>query len=636
MTRDEKIKTLIKVLSANKQFTLQDMNRIEEKTNEQLDYIFSPVDQCIYLEACAGSGKTEVLGLKAAYEICKWEPNKSGIAVLTFTNEATATIANRVTTFYGKPLPSNHFIGTFSSFVYGHIAQRFGYKIYAPNSDKTDKSFRVIDSDTKPYNNQWLENYKLDFPFPKMEIYANQLNYRMSCKEWFIGQGESSKGIVDLYNENPCQQHIATIRKRNNAPYLFQLSYLENQIKACKRKFWGDGFATFEDMNLIACKCLCNKEIRGYLAKKFPVILVDECQDLSASELKILFLLNNAGSVVHYIGDLHQAIYSFKDACPKLFAAHIEDLGFRTMRLSKNFRSTQKIVDLSRYIGNINYPIIGSVDTICDGADCCYLEYKDEREAIVVFFNILRKFNIPAQNAVVLVRTKKAKKELSNGFSDDYRVHPIVNAIQLWKQNEPEAQQRALWLLALQLQKWLGFHGRSNNYYYSEEVCSDSVLWRLLLRDILVDFCADPSIVSMDKLTYSLWYSMNKDKIINIIHRHLEGIWETVFDITIKSPKGTAGQKIAIVNAGKESRLRIETIHAVKGAAFDAVLLLSAPNGHGKTGYWEKWLNPTDEAGRIGYVASTRSRFLLCWGVHELAPDQRNRLEGIGFTRLND
>lgn len=634
MTRDEKINTLARVLSASKQFTPQDMKRIEEKTNEQLDYIFSPLDQCIYLEACAGSGKTEVLGLKAAYEICKWGFDKSGIAVLTFTNEATATIANRVTAFYGRPLPSNHFIGTFSSFVHGHIAQRFGYKFYATDSDKPDKSFRVIDSDTKPYNNQWLENYKLEFPFPKTKIYASQLNYKMSCKEWFVGQGESSKRIIDLYNEKSCQQYIADIRKRKNAPYLFQFDYLEKQVKACKHKFWNDGFATFEDMNLIACICLCNKAIRGYVAKKFPVILVDECQDLSASELKILSLLIRAGSVVHYIGDLHQAIYSFKDAYPEQFKTHIEAFDFKMMRLSENFRSTQKIVDLSRKMGSINYPITGSVDSRCDGSDCCYLEYKNEEETIALFSNILSKFNIPVKNAVVLVRTKNTKRELSTGFSDDYKVHPIINAIQLWQQNEPEAQQRALSLLGLQLQKWLGFHGRSNNYYYSEEVCSNSILWRLLLRDILVDFCADSSTLEMDKLTYSAWYSANKNKIINIINRHLWAVGKTLPDITIKSPKGTAKQKIDIVSAKEESQLRIETIHAVKGVTYDAVLLLSTPNGHGKTGYWENWLNPADEAGRIGYVASTRPRYLLCWGVSELSSEQRERLEEMGFTKF--
>lgn len=55
MTRDEKIEKLTEVLSVDKVFTQQAKERIEEKTDEQLDYILSPIDQCIYLEACAES-----------------------------------------------------------------------------------------------------------------------------------------------------------------------------------------------------------------------------------------------------------------------------------------------------------------------------------------------------------------------------------------------------------------------------------------------------------------------------------------------------------------------------------------------------------------------------------------------------
>ena len=86
----------------------------------------------------------------------------------------------------------------------------------------------------------------------------------------------------------------------------------------------------------------------------------------------------------------------------------------------------------------------------------------------------------------------------------------------------------------------------------------------------------------------------------------------------------------------EEEQLRIETIHSVKGGTFDAVLLLSSPNGRGRTGFWEKWLNPDDESGRIGYVASTRPRYLLCWGVSNLSDTQRSRLEGLGFVALNN
>ena len=636
MTRDEKIEKLTEVLSAGKIFTQQAKERIDEKTDEQLDYILSPIDQCIYLEACAGSGKTEVLGLKAAYEICRWSSRQTGIAVLTFTNEATATIADRVSSFYGKPVPSNHFIGTFSSFVHGHIAQRFGYKFYDIPEGKADKSFRVVDSDISPYSNQWLENYKLNFPFPKQKICASQLYYKASCKDWFIGQGESAKSLTELYNSAECQQHIAEIRQRKNASYLFQLKYLKDQIKECKLKFWHDGFANFDDMNLIASRCLRDETICHNISRKFPVILIDECQDLSASELRILSFLISAGTTVHYIGDLHQAIYSFKDSYPEQLLEHLSFHRFETMHLSQNFRSTQKIVDFSQKMGGIDYSISGSVESRCGDYDCCYVEYDDdEKDAIIAFTDTLNRFDIPIKDAVVLVRTQTAKQKLSHGPSNDHKTHPVINAIQLWQQNEPVARQTALSLLAYQLQRWMGFHGKSNNYYYSDEVCPNAVSWRLLLRDILVELCSDPAMTTVDELTYGSWYSTNKEKVISIIAHHLNTIEQNLPEITIRTPKGTAKLPIYPVKLTEDEQLRVETIHSVKGGTFDAVLLLSSPDGRGKTGFWESWLNPEDESGRIGYVASTRPRYLLCWGVKSLASVQRQALEKLGLINLN-
>ena len=636
MTRDEKIEKLTEVLSVDKVFTQQAKERIEEKTDEQLDYILSPIDQCIYLEACAESGKTEVLGLKAAYEICKWQSSQTGIAVLTFTNEATATIANRVASFYGKPISSNHFIGTFSSFAHGYIAQRFGYKFYHIPEDKADKSFRVVDSDISPYSNQWLENYKLNFPFPKQAIYASQLYYKASCKDWFVGQGESAKSLTELYNSAECQQYIIEIRQRKNASYLFQFNYLKKQIKECKLKFWHDGFANFDDMNLIAHRCLRDETICHYISRKFPVILIDECQDLSVSELRILSFLIRTRTTVHYIGGLHQAIYSFKDSYPEQLLEHLTFHRFETMHLSQNFRSTQKIVDFSRKMGGIGYSISGSVESKCGDYNCCYVEYDDdEKDAIIAFTDTLNRFDIPTKDAVVLVRTQTAKQKLSHGPSNDHKTHPIINAIQLWQQNEPVARQTALSLLAYQLQRWIGFHGKSNNYYYSDEVCTNAVSWRLLLKSILVELCSDSVMINMDELTYGSWYSKNKERVISIIAHHLNTIGQNIPEITIRTPKGTAKLPIYPVKLTEDEQLRVETIHSVKGGTFDAVLLLSSPDGRGKTGFWENWLKSSEESGRIGYVASTRPRYLLCWGVSNLSDDQRRELEGMGFIKLD-
>lgn len=70
------------------------------------------------MRACAGSGKTEVVGMKAAYEIKKWKERNKGIAVLSFTNDATDVIKDRVKRFAGNNGTYPHYIGTLSSFIH--------------------------------------------------------------------------------------------------------------------------------------------------------------------------------------------------------------------------------------------------------------------------------------------------------------------------------------------------------------------------------------------------------------------------------------------------------------------------------------------------------------------------------------
>lgn len=622
MTRDEKLSQISAVLFHGRVPTEQDKTRLEEKTDEQLDYILSSSNQCTYVEAYAGSGKTEILALKAAYEICKWDDRKSGIAVLTFTNEASATVIDRVSYFYSKPLPSNHFIGTFSSFVHGYIAQRFGYKVYGYQRDEPDKSFVVVDSDTSAYNNQWLKHYKLNFQIQSQPIYANQLDYR---RKWFVSQKEAPHSLDDLI----CSQN------KPKADNESQIKYLHSKVIECKQKFWNAGFATFEDMNLFAIKCLENAEICRIISKKFPVILVDECQDLSGNELCVLQHLINAGTAVHYIGDLHQAIYSFKDASPDLFRKHIQRAAFNTMCLSQNFRSTQCIVDFSRKIGGITAPISGNIESKCRQFDCSYLEYSEINNALLDFIAILNHFEIPVEKSAVLVRTRSLKSRILDGDRCDYFKHPLINSIQLWQQDELHAKRMALNLIAFQLQKWIGFQGIQNRNYYCEEVCPSPVSWRLLLRDILDSLCAKFPIVDMHNQTYSLWYTSNKAQIIDVINQHLKGIGQNISGIPIRSPSGTGKQLIETVHLNVRPRIKVETVHAAKGCTFDAVLLLSTASSQGKTGYWKSWLDPNDEAGRIAYVGSTRSRYLLVWGVSTLSDTERSELETLGLSKIS-
>ena len=614
--------------------------RLMEKTDEQLDYILSPIDECIYLEACAGSGKTEALGIKAAYEICRWNSYNTGIAVLTFTNEATSTIADRISCFFHKPIASNHFIGTFSSFIHGHIAQRFGYKFFRNLAEIKDKSFQIVESGIDQYSNKWLQNYSLDFPISKSQkYYANQINYRAGTKEWFLEQGEQAYSLLERYKMDDTQKHISELRNKYQNQSLFQYDFLCKRVLECKQEFWNAGFATFEDMNLIAHKCLMDKAISAYLAKKFPLIMVDECQDLSKNELEILSLLIKAGSKVHYIGDLHQAIYSFKDSIPQHFNEHAQKHCFKVMRLNNNFRSTQKIVDVSRILGNISTPLFGAAQSKNNGQDCFYFEFDDEVDAICTFQGLLEEKGMDIQNSVVLVRTQATKAKLCKSSSQNYRTHAIINSVKLWGHSDLENKKTALQLIGWQLQQWFRFQGRSNNFYFCDTLCPNAVSWRLMLRDILNDFSLDLSIGNFNGITYSQWYSKNKKRLVEIINSHTNSTFGQSLDPTasfIRAPRGSASLKVDIIPFERKEKIRVETIHSAKGAAFDAVLLLSALDARGKTGYWENWLNPKDEASRIGYVACTRPRFLLCWGVHALTDIQRNTIEGIGFIKRDE
>jgi len=615
--------------------------RICEKTEEQLDYILAPIDICTYLEACAGSGKTEVLGMKTAFEICRWKQKSSGIAVLTFTNESANTIKERVRLFYPHNIPTVHYVGTFASFVHGYIAQKFGYAFFQDGNEKADKSFSIIDESAKIYDNAWLENYKLEFPIPpKMgSIYANQLSFRLSDRKWYIHFGGNNVlEISEYYNKPEMQEIIQKLRKEKKRGHLFEYDFLIEKIKDCKKKFWKDGFATFEDMNLIARCCLRHSNIAKLLAKKFPLIMVDECQDLSFIELEILDLLKNAGSCIHYIGDLNQAIYSFKDAQPEYLKKQISEKNFKTMHLKDNFRSCPQIVQVACALQSISQDITGHAQDLCCENSAVYYEYKNEESAVVFFIEFLLRYNIALKDAIVLTRNSSLKCKLNAGTVSEYERHAIINALQLWKIDTQECKKKALLLLGTQIQKWLKSRGRKDNYF-CPDTFDDIFKWRLMLRDILNDFAASHIVNAFNGKTYADWYHSAKNDVITIADYHIQKTLgpdnSIASSATLSTPKKTSSIPIQIISGGMSAKLRIDTIHSAKGCSYDAVLLVSSSDGRGKTGYWENWIDEKNETTRFGYVASTRPKYLLVWAVPELSGEQRIKIESVGLRKIS-
>ena len=105
---------------------------------EQLEYVNHRLALQCYLGACPGSGKTEVVGLKAAYEMARWRSKGTGIAILTFTKTAAAEIGKRVREYGGASATGHpHFVGTIDSWLHNYLLQPFGHAVAKYTGDKS-------------------------------------------------------------------------------------------------------------------------------------------------------------------------------------------------------------------------------------------------------------------------------------------------------------------------------------------------------------------------------------------------------------------------------------------------------------------------------------------------------------------
>lgn len=85
-----------------------------------------------------------------------------------------------------------------------------------------------------------------------------------------------------------------------------------------------------------------NPSVRARLAKQYPVIFVDEAQDLNPMQYRLLEALTCGHRMM--VGDAQQSIYGFRLADVELFREHPLKAHVKPLPLSKNFRSAPGIL----------------------------------------------------------------------------------------------------------------------------------------------------------------------------------------------------------------------------------------------------------------------------------------------------
>ena len=287
--------------------------------------------------AGAGSGKTKVLAERIANLVAKGvEPSR--ILAITFTRKAADQIKGRVRSALAAngrgawpgirtDLP---WAGTFHSvgtrLIHIH-ATHLGLKPGFTTLDRDD-SVGLIDIVRRDCG---LAERELEFPKATtcLDIYSRTVN------------AQKKLGSVMREHFPWCTEHKAALRK------LFA-AYVDAKRGQC--------VLDFDDLLLHWHDLLHDPALAKDIGDRFDHILVDEFQDTNTLQASILRLMKPDGAGMFIVGDEAQSIYSFR-------AAEVRNiLDFpgsftppaRIIKLERNYRSTQPILDASNAVINVS------------------------------------------------------------------------------------------------------------------------------------------------------------------------------------------------------------------------------------------------------------------------------------------
>ena len=611
-------------------------------SEEQLDFVLHPINEACYLKACPGSGKTEVVGIKAAYEIAEWKSKFTGIAVLSFTKNAAKEIADRIKKFGGANSTQHpHFIGTIDSWLHSYILHPFAHK--ETNFIGRNKSYSLLEN-TKQLD--FLKNSRYNISY-YIEIRDKKGNVTKKKKIPFYAT-EFFLSHDDKPTPNTKGKHIPD---NINSSDLIRI----------KTNLLEDGFCTYQDAEYICYKILKNNQDKlNSLAKRFSLIIVDECQDLSQNQLHTFHLLIKQGVTIFLIGDINQSIYEFRRVDIENTNAFINHHNLTEKLLTKNFRSNQKIVDVSigleEYnIGKTPIQIIGNEAEIIANS-CILWEYtqKDFNQLPQKFIDHINWVNKTNENSESKIRiNKSAILARAHTTLSGFRSHPasnlskielFANALNCWTNNPRTGKdmQNALQQIGKSI-SMLAYDGRGNHQHqYCPEVYNQ-IEWRNLLYDIIKKVIDnDIDIYPFRNLTWSKWIV----KLKIFLERYWTNLctptnnWDSV-KTKIRSPNKKADQLVVDTMKTNQTiyseKIRMTTFHDIKGETLDAVLVVSSPTGHSQGGYYEHWLSKNTEKKehvRFAYVASSRPKHLLIWAIPKKGNNTFvDKISKLGFVK---
>lgn len=551
----------------------------ESLSEKQKETVLKPKGK-FAVRACPGSGKTYSVAARLEDKILNGEFKYQGIATLSFTNVAWREIEKQVLDFgIRTPIGYPHFLGTIDSFINRFIFLPFGHLVMGCKSRP-----ELVGA---PHG-AWYNEFYYKGLFDKISFDINDQLYALSPFKTLVSANKLKESRL-----------IGTKKSLNKA-----------------------GYANQADANYFAMKILETYEkITKAIVCRFPEIIIDEAQDTSEIQMKIIdLLIGNGLEEIAIVGDPDQAIFEWNKAKPNLFIdKHQEWKDNSPHPLNENRRSSQAICNFTFKLSSLKEPSESINEEVNDFNFKPQIWSYDPQKlnAIVEQFISLCSENdieINPKNVAVIYRSKDIFNEITGINKIEYNKTP-------WKDGDKYTKDFAKG-------KYLYEKGDlRGGFEYIEKA--------LITKEYDLSFCAQKNIeesieqngfTQHRRLVHQIIDSLPKTNctLIEWVSKTNELFNEDGLGITlaIKAKNGNITfEEMFDKNSPQLTGInhKLGTIHSVKGETFEAVLVILKRRG-GIGNYYRRLITENvgiedNEELRIVYVGVTRPRKLLVLAV---------------------
>lgn len=431
-----------------KQKLEQKFNEVYQKLNDQQRSAVDTLEGPVMVIAGPGTGKTQILAARIAKILLETDALPENILCLTYTDAGVVAMRRRLQQFIGADAYKVS-IYTFHAFCNDVIQDNlslFEKNTLDPISEleRIEYFKKLIDDFPK---NHPLKRYRGDVYFEAPHL--QQLFSTMKREGWtpeFINQ-KIDEYITDLPNRDEYIAKRATkdfkkgdLRTDKIAEATEKIEKVRaaiNEFSNFQQLMSDQKRYDFDDMiNWVIGAFEDNKDLLANYQERYHYILVDEFQDTSGTQNKIIQLLISYWKQpnVFVVGDDDQSIYRFQGANVQnmLDFAQEYQKDLKTVVLTNNYRSIQPILDVSKSVISSNEERLvaklpglskelkaanTAINHLTDPPEL--IEYNSEKEemaGVCMAINGLVKAGVAPGRIAVIYKENKYGEELANYF----------------------------------------------------------------------------------------------------------------------------------------------------------------------------------------------------------------------------